>query len=322
MSTPFTPVLRRNKPLRIRTWQADLLLLAVTAIWGATFPVVKSATDLSGGGVPTYWFLAARFTLAAVLLGAFFWRRLLALRWQTWAAGALVGLFLFAGYAFQTFGLAYTTSAKAGFITGLGVVLVPVLSVIWLRRKPAPGARLGVVTATVGLALLSLNADLTPTYGDLLVFLCAVGFALHITAVSRYSGPHDPVALTVIQIGMAAVFSWTLHLADKGTLGPGVPGVQWWGGPANVVVAWLICGVLATAVAFLLQNMLQPYTTPTHTALIFAAEPVWAAIFSYIILGEVLTVRGYVGAGLILLGMFLAEVPLGKPADPATQPGD
>jgi drug/metabolite transporter (DMT)-like permease len=307
--------------MRIRTWQADLLLLLVTAFWGATFPIVKNATDLNLGGVPTYWFLAARFTLAAALLIVFFWRKLAAAPLRTWAAGALVGLFLFSGYALQTFGLAYTSSAKAGFITGLCVVLVPVLAVLWLKRKPQPQVWIGVATATAGLALLSLNADLVPTYGDLLVFLCAVGFALHIVAVGRFAGPHDPTALAVIQIGTAALLSWVLHLVDKGTIAPGVPGVLWWTGPANVVMAWLICGVLATAVAFLLQNVLQPYTTPTHTALIFSAEPVWGAIFSFILLGEMLTLRGYIGAGLIIAGMLLAELPVGTKAT-AAAPGD
>ncbi|HYG59727.1 MAG TPA: DMT family transporter, partial [Symbiobacteriaceae bacterium] len=198
--------------------------------------------------------------------------------------------------------------------TGLCVVMVPVLAVVWLKRKPLPGVWLGVLTATVGLGLLSLNADLMPTYGDLLVFLCAIGFALHIAAVSRYSGPHDSAALAVIQIGTAGVLSWGLHLADKGTFGPGVPGVLWLGGPANVVMATVICGVLATALAFAVQNVLQPFTTPTHTALIFSAEPVWGAVFSYLLLGETMSARGWVGAGLILAGMLLAEVPLGKKA--------
>lgn len=309
--------------LRIQAWQADVILLAVTAFWGGTFPVVKNATDLAHGGVPTYWFIAARFSLAFVLLAGVFWRRLVKARAATWGAGLLVGSFLFAGYALQTFGLALTTSSKAGFITGLCVVMVPVLAVIWLKRKPAPGAWLGVATATAGLALLSLNADLMPTRGDLLVFLCAIAFALHIAAVSRYAGPHDPVALATIQIGVGAAFSWLLHCATAGTIWPGVSGVLWLSAPAWVIPAWLICGVLATAVAFFLQNVLQPYTTPTHTALIFAAEPVWGAIFSYLLLGDLLTLRGYVGAGLILGGMLLAELPLGgKAVRAAAEVGD
>jgi drug/metabolite transporter (DMT)-like permease len=311
------------KRLRIRTWQADALLLTITAIWGATFPLVKNATDLEHGGVPTYWFLAARFTLAAVLLGGFFWRRIKAAPLRTWGAGVLMGLFLYAAYAFQTFGLALTTSAKAGFITGLSVVLVPVLTVVWLKRQPSPGAWLGVITATVGLGLLSLNADLNPTYGDFLVFLCAICFALHVTSVSRFAGHHDSVALAVIQIATAGVFSWGAHLREAGTFAPGVPGVAWGSGPANVAMAWLICGVLATAFAFLLQNVLQPHTTPTHTALIFSAEPVWGAIFSFLLLGETLTLRGYIGAGLILAGMLLAELPiLSNRTEAAAQPGD
>lgn len=299
------------KGLRIRTWQADSLLLAVAAVWGATFPLVKNATDLTAGGVPTYWFLAARFTLAAVLLALLFWRRLRKLPAGTWGAGVLLGLFLFAGYAFQTFGLTYTSSAKAAFITGLCVAMVPVLAVVWLKRKPAPGAWLGVAIATVGLGLLSLNADLVPTYGDLLVFLCAICFALHITGVSRYGSNHDSVALAVIQIGTAGALSWVLHLVDRGTLAPGVANVGWLTGPAHVLMATLVCGVMATAAAFLLQNVLQPFTTPTHAALIFTAEPVWGAIFGYLLAGETLTPRGYFGAALILAGMILAELPLG-----------
>lgn len=308
--------------MRIRTWQADGLLLAVTAVWGATFPLVKNATDLTAGGVPTYWFLAARFTLATVLLALVFGRRLRQLPAATWGAGVLLGCFLFAGYALQTFGLAYTSSAKAAFITGLCVAIVPVLAVVWLKRKPAPGTWIGVTLATAGLGLLSLNADLIPTYGDFLVFLCAISFALHITGISRFGDKHDSVALAVIQIGTSGALSWIMHLLDKGTLGPGVANVGWFTGPAQVVVATLICGVLATAAAFLLQNVLQPFTTPTHTALIFTGEPVFGAIFAYLLAGEVLTARGYLGAALILAGMLLAELPIGRQTAEASAEGD
>lgn len=308
--------------LRIRTWQADGLLLSVTAVWGATFPLVKNATDLAAGGVPIYWFLAARFTLATLLLAAFFGRRLRNLPATTWKAGGLLGLFLFAGYALQTFGLAHTSSAKAGFITGLCVAIVPVLTVVWLKRKPTPGAWVGVLAASVGLGLLSLNADLIPTYGDFLVFLCAIAFALHIVGISRYGSEHDTVALAVIQIGTAALLSWVMHLIERGTLAPGVARVDWLTGPGQVVLAVLICGVLATAAAFLLMNVLQPYTTPTHAALIYSAEPVWGAIFAYFIAGETLTGRGYFGAALILAGMILVELPIGRRSGPQVAEGD
>lgn len=298
--------------MQIRTWQADLVLLGITAIWGATFPMVKNATSLEAGGVPTYWFLAVRFLMAALLLAAVFHRRLRRLPAATWRAGVLLGIFLFAGYAFQTFGLAYTTSAKAAFITGLSVVIVPVLSLVWLRTAPSPAAWLGVLTALAGLAMLSLDGSLAPSRGDLLVLMGAFGFGLHVAGVSRFGAANDRYALAVIQLGTAGVLSALLHLADRGTVLPGVAGVLWWGGPAHVGTAVIVCGLLATAAAYLLQNLLQPYTTATHTALIFAAEPVWGAVFAYLLAGEVLTPRGYAGAALIIAGMVMAELPAGR----------
>jgi len=298
--------------LRIHSWQADLILLAVTAVWGATFPMVKNATNLAVGGVPTYWFLAVRFVMATALLGLVFRRRLRGLPASTWWAGILLGAFLFAGYAFQTFGLAYTTSAKAAFITGLSMIVVPVLSVIWLRQPPSPGAWLGVVTALAGLALLSLDDSLVPSRGDLLVLMGAVAFGLQVAGVSRFAGRHDPIALAVIQLGTSGVLAAALHLWERASLGPGVPGVSWWAPPAWVVPAIVVCGLLATAAAFLLQNLLQPYTTATHAALIYAAEPVWGAVFAYLLAGEVLEPRGYAGAALMLAGMLLAELPVGR----------
>lgn len=277
-----------------------MLLLAVTAIWGATFPMVKAVT----GMVPTFWFLAMRFDLATLVVAVLFWRRLWRAPWRTWAAGALIGSFLFAAYALQTFGLSLTTSAKTGFITGLSVVLVPVVSLVWLRRAPEPQAWAGVLLALGGLALMTLSGSLVPALGDLLVFGCAVGFALHVVSVARFAGQHDPTVLTVAQMGVAALLS---HLASALTeTGPAVvPPYVWW--------AVFFTGFFCSAVAFWLQNTLQPFTTPTHTALVFAAEPVWAALFAWLLGGEAITARLGLGGALILAGMLLAELPLPGP---------
>jgi drug/metabolite transporter (DMT)-like permease len=292
---------------KIKAWQADLLLLAVTAVWGATFPLVKTSTEL----MPTYAFLALRFDLGALVLLLFTWRRLARAPKQTWLAGGLIGLFLFSGYVFQTFGLALTTSAKTGFITGLSVVLVPLISLLWLKKAPSTGAWLGVAAATLGLALMTLEGNLMPGKGDLLVLVCALSFALHIITVARFSGSHDPLALTFIQVATVALLC---HLFSAATepFPAVIPGYAWWG--------IVICGLFATALAFLLQNALQPRTTATHTALIFSAEPVWAAIFAWLLAGEVLTWRTLFGGGLILAGMLLAELPVKFSLRPAEQP--
>lgn len=300
--------------MRLRTWQADLLLLIVASIWGATFPLVKNATDVSAGGVPTYWFLAARFTLAAIILAPMLWRRRARLKPTTWAAGGLLGLFLFLGYAFQTVGLGLTTSSKAGFITGLGVVLVPGIAFVWLKIRPRLIVLVGVGLALAGLASLSLDGVSALAWGDFLVLLGAIAFALHMVGISRFGETHDTTLLAAIQIATSALLSWGMHLGTES-----LPArVDWWGGTAHVGLAILICGLFATAFAFLLMNVLQPFTTPAHAALIYTSEPIWAAIFSFLMLGEQLTTAGYLGALLIVGGMVVAELPFGR-SDVATE---
>lgn len=274
---------------------ADSLLLLVTLIWGSTFVMVKEAV----AAYPVFPFLALRFALATVGLLAIGWRRLPSLRWRGWGAGALIGLFLFSGYAFQTLGLQYTTASKAGFITGLSVVIVPLLAALMLRKRPQPEAAVGVALATTGLALLSLNGSVHLARGDLLVLACAVSFALHIVAVSAFAPGCDPIALTIVQVGAVTLASAAATLVS-GQPFPAPAGPTWF--------AAGFTGILATAVAFALQTAMQRFTTPTHTALIFAAEPVFAALFGVLLAGDVLSRRGIVGGLLILIGTVVSEI--------------
>jgi drug/metabolite transporter (DMT)-like permease len=286
---------------------ADAALLFVTAVWGATFVMVQDAV----AGFPVFAFLGLRFFLAtAVLLPLFLrFRR----SWQSSSAmdvrpvsqsptgllpGIIIGLALFAGYAFQTFGLRLTTPAKAGFITGLSVALVPIGEALFLRRPPGRAAVAGVGLATVGLALLSLQSDLSVSLGDLLVLCCAVAFAAHILLVGHVA-PHWPaLRLAFVQIATVAVASSLAALLVDRPIG--------WP-PSNVWFAAAFTGVFATALAFFIQSRAQKQTTPTHTALIFAAEPVFAGLFSFLLIGETLGLRQILGCALILAGMLVAE---------------
>lgn len=286
----------QNEPLRkFRQWQADALLLVVALIWGSTFVLVRQ-TVLH---FPVYAFLSLRFTLAAMMLFVLFGQRVRTLHPRMFGAGLAIGLFLFGGYAFQTVGLQYTSASKAGFITGLSVVIVPCLSGLLIKRMPERQALLGVTLATVGMALLTLERDLSPSRGDLIVLGCAFCFALHIMAVSLFAPQTDALALTFVQITTVAVLSGLVTLATAG----------WrWPVPSGVFYAALFTGVLATALAFAIQNNVQRWTSATHTALIFATEPVFAALFGYFLAGERLTKAGIIGCGLILLGMIVAEL--------------
>ncbi|MFQ6059052.1 MAG: DMT family transporter, partial [Anaerolineae bacterium] len=198
-----------------------------------------------------------------------------------------------------------TTASKAGFITGLSVVIVPLAAWLILGRRPAPNALAGVILATVGLALLSLQMgeSLAVGWGDLLVLACAFSFALHIVAIGAFAPRMDPLALATVQIGVVALVSGALALTVEG---------GWSGFSSLVWFAALFTGLLATSLAFAVQTTAQVFTTPTHTALIFATEPVFAALFGALLAGERLAGRALLGCGLILAGMLLAELRRGE----------
>jgi len=274
---------------------ADAALLMVTLIWGSTFVMVKDAV----ASFPVYRFLTIRFALATLALIPFTARRFRSATWKHLGAGVLVGVFLFAGYAFQTAGLQYTTASKAGFITGLSVVIVPLLSTLLLRKRPSWQAVLGVLFSTVGLGLLSLNADLSMSRGDLLVVGCAVSFALHIVAIGAFAPRMDPMVLSTVQIATVATISGAISLA----------GGEWTSSiSVSVWSAAAFTGILATALAFGVQTDAQRFTSPTHTALILTAEPVFAALFGYLLAGEQLTPRIVAGGEFIIAGMIVGEM--------------
>lgn len=282
-----------------RQLQANAALLIVSLIWGATFVMVKQAVTHVG----PLTFIGLRFTLASLAMTLLFHRRLRAVGRRELTAGGLIGVFLFGGYAFQTAGLQFTSASKAGFITGLSVVIVPFAAWAWLRRPPGWNALAGVILATAGLALLTLqiNASLMVGPGDLLVLACAVSFALHITSIGSFAPRMDPLALATIQIATTAVITVPAALLTE---------TPTWPLDGSVWLAVVFTGVLATCVAFAVQTMAQVFTTPTHTALIFATEPVFAALFGVLLAGEWLSYRAWLGCALILAGMLVAELRL------------
>lgn len=283
------------KSERIKALQADLALLVVTMVWGATFVMVKEAVAV----FPVFAFLALRFALAVLttapllLIG-----QSNPIKSGELAAGCLVGLFLFAGYSLQTWGLRYTTSARAGFITGLSVVIVPVLSAVVLRRRPERGAIVGVALAVLGLGLLSWQGGLAPSLGDLLILGCAFAFASHIVALGKFAPEMRPLPLTFGQLVAVALLSSLL----AGFLETPLPRLK-----GHVLGAAAFTGVLATTFAFGVQTAAQRFTSPTHTALIFAMEPVFAALFGFLLAGETLGLREGIGCLCILAGMVISE---------------
>jgi drug/metabolite transporter (DMT)-like permease len=323
--------------LSIRT-KAEAFLVVVTAIWGCTFVVVKGALA-DATPLP---FLAVRFILAGLLLLAILGRG----RVERGAIfpGCILGLFLFAGYLFQTWGLVYTTPSKSAFLTGFSVILVPlILMISGLRRERNPqsflqslssaaagerksghlgveakpglnrgdhksGSRdrlgpanlLGAILGLMGIYLLVAPSGMAGVnQGDILTLAGALSFAIHIVLVGRYTQKFSFLHLVPVQIlavGLLSLFALplaphqTLHLTGR------------------LVMAILVTAVLATGVAFSVQNWAQQYTPAAHTALIFAFEPVFAALSSWLVMREHLGGRVLLGSGLILAGMVVSEI--------------
>lgn len=284
------------------SWLADGALFGVALSWGINFVIIKWTLDQ----MAPFQYLAIRFGLSALVMLLLFARRLRALTGREWRNGLIIGLFLFGAFAFQTTGLRFTTPGKSGFITGLNVVLVPLLQWAVTRRFPGFNALLGAVLATVGLGLLSLTASFHLATGDLLTLICALLFAAHIVAIGRWSQGTDPAALAVIQIGVAAL---------------GNIGLALWLEPFRPVVTPFSAGsilygaIIGTVLAFTVQTASQRLTPPSHTAVILSAEALFAGVFSVWLWGEALTARSVLGAFLILVGILAAELRKGDTAE-------
>ncbi len=272
-------------------------MVVCTLLWGATFVVVKNS--LSHASV--FVFLSLRFTLAALLMAGYSFKALRTVNREELLAGVALGVFMFGGYAFQTAGLLYTTPAKSGFVTGSSVVLVPLLLAIFWRKHLARWAYAGAAFAVVGLYFLTVPVEglARLNRGDIIIL------------VGDYTQRHSHSALSVLQVAACAVFAWT----STGFLAATGWEPARFDASRELYLGIAICAVFATAAAFSIQLWAQQYTTPSHAAIIFTLEPVFAVITSYLVIGERLNARSIVGAIFVLGGILIAEL-LGAPAAP------
>lgn len=289
---------------------ADLCLILIAFVWGTTFVLVQDAIST----LAPFSFLAVRFGFAAILLylfTRFFVQHPDPLancnRKQNLTSGLVLGTFLFLGYALQTIGLLYTTSGKAGFLTGVNVALVPIFSYFILRVRVKTASILGVVLAIIGLYLLAFVDFSSINRGDVLAFLCAIFFALQIVYTGKYSNQTSLFHLVTFQLGTVALLSAIFAFFFEPWQHIFSPAVLF---HPTVVLALVITSLFATALAFIAQTYVQKFSTPTRVAIIFATEPVFAALADYWWQGEILEGRALLGCFLILSGMILAEIQL------------
>ena len=277
--------------------RAELTLLFLTFFWGITFPLVKIALNFCS----PFLFLTIRFVIGTLIIGVIYSKKISVIDKATLKAGIIIGIFLFLGFAFQTVGLKYTASSKSAFITGLFVIMVQPLSVLMVKEKPKIFSLIGVVLALSGLYLMTRPKGSEFNFGDLLTLFCAISFSFQVIYVQIYNTRFDFEKLVFVQLLTTTLLSipcMFLFETIKFTYNP------------NLLSAILVTALFATALGITIQNRMQKDTTATKASIIYTAEPVFAGVFSYLILGETLGLVGMLGAGLILSGMLCSE--LGK----------
>lgn len=271
-----------------RQSRAVLALTGAAFLFGATFVVVKSTLD----SIEPLSFVAWRFAIGAVVLATLAIPKGKSL----WLDGTLAGVALFSGYALQTIGLEFTTAANSALITGLYVVITPFLAALLARRAPSPWVVAAAAVSFGGLILFTGVDSLSLDLGDLLTVGCAFGFAIHIVTLARFAHRHPVVPFTTVQLTVTAVLSIALSALFES--GPGIPDRSVW--PAIALTA---LGV--TVGAYLLQIWSQTVVGAGTAAIVLSSEPVFGVATAWVVLGERLGTQGWIGAGLIVVAIYL-----------------
>lgn len=286
---------------KLLEFRADFLLLTVAIAWGVTFLMVQDAIET----VPVYAFLFWRFAIATILMAIIAYKYFSSINIQSISYGVILGIFLFSGFATQTFGLANTKSSIIAFLTGLNVIFVPFLAFVIFKQHVRRMVFVGSIIAVIGLYMLTMSGKLTFGYGEILGLICALFFALQIVFTDIYSKKVNVFILVLFQFLTVTILSLVFSLSlDSVTFNLDFNYV--------FLKAVIITSIFATVYAFLIQTYMQQFTTPTKTAIIFAMEPVSAGIFGYFVGNEILTTIQIYGAVLIIFAVILAEIKFKK----------
>ncbi len=274
-----------------------LALLGATLLWGSSFVVLKATLD----SVPTLWILAIRFTGAALLLSLLCLKELRRVDWPCLRAGLLMGAALYAAYTRQTFGLEHTTPGKNAFLTATYCVLTPFLYWAFTRRRPDGWNILAALVCISGMALVSLNGDLSVGLGEGLTMCCGFFYALHIIFTSRAMERYPVAVMTVLQFASAAALCW-LTAPFAAPFPEAIPSSSW----LSIGYLCLFC----TGVCYLLQTFGQKYTSPQTSSIILTLESVFGTLISVLFYHEQLTARELLGFALIFLAVIISETKL------------
>ena len=281
----------------MRRYYGEIGLIITAIIWGSGFV----ATAVSLEYYTPYQSMAIRFLVGGIILSIVFFNKLKSVNKKLLTKGVILGKILYSAFALQTVGLQFTTPSKNAFLTAVNVVIVPLLGFLIYKKRLNRFEVIGSVLAITGVGTMSLQLTGVINIGDLLTLFCAFAFALHIIYTATYVKDEDPILLTLIQLLTAAVIGMVVLLLKSEMAMP-------LSGQALLPVIYL--GIFSTTIAYLLQTIAQKNVAETKAAIILSTEAFWGMLFSVVLLGELITLRMAIGAGLILLAIFVTETKL------------
>ncbi len=292
--------------MKLDSFKSDLILFLVAFIWGVAFVAQRSGMEHVG----PFTFNGLRFLLASITLLPFLifsekesdkgkGQSKQKEKSQLIKFGFISSFFLFAGISFQQVGLVYTTAGKAGFITGLYVVIIPVVGFIFKLHKTSIYTWTGAILAAVGMYFLSVTSQFTIGFGDFLVLICSFCFAGHVLVIARFANNHKAIHLSFIQSIIVSIVSMTIAFTFEDVNIKGI---------LNAALPIFYGGFFSSAIAYSLQIYAQKKSHPAHASIIMSFETVFAAIAGWIILNEILSSRALVGCGLILVGILISQI--------------
>lgn len=275
--------------------KANILMVIVTMFWGLSYTFMVMGLEVLEG----YNVVALRCLIAFIIAGLIFLPKMLRVNKKTIFYASIQGFLLFAVFALSIFGLKTTSAGNAGFILSLTVVLVPIFTSFLEKRLPSRAVSFAIVATMIGITVLTLKESLAFQTGDILVAIAAVCYSVYLILNSKFTQNVESISYGVYQLGVAGLFSALFTLVFETPQLP-TTSAGW--------VAILGLGIICTAFCFVAQAVVQQYTSPTHTGLIFSLEPIFAAIFAMIFLGEAITTQLLIGGAFILIGNFAAQL--------------
>ena len=294
----------------MKKYIGEIALFSITIFWGVTFAIIKLALN----DISPMVFIGIRFSLAALILLPFLLKPLLNSNIDLIKAGLFLGLLYFIGFATQTVGLQYTTATKSGFITGTFVIFIPILQLILERRAPGKGNIFGILLVIIGLILLSSKGvtvldilnELGSNFniGDLLTLICAIFYALYVVYIDIITKKFDYKPLIILQVLFTGIAGFVLAFLFDAA---GIESIRY-DFNKTVILVILYTAIFSSILATVIQTKYQKVVTPTKAGIIFSLEPIFAALFAFLIIQEEISSFGIVGCIFIFTGVLVSEL--------------